>query len=74
MGQTIEEGRAACKNLAVFFLFPSKRFLLISQKNSVVGNIMQYLNHEYSNKHICSARKGSEEGQRGYCPFSELKI
>jgi hypothetical protein len=28
------------KNLAIFFLFPSKQ-------TEAVGNIMQYLNHEY---------------------------
>ncbi len=53
------------KNLAIFFLFPSKQFLPISLKiyNS---NIMQYLNHEYlKKKHISSTRKGFEECVRG---------
>jgi hypothetical protein len=27
-------------------------------KNSAVGKIMQYLNHEYRKKHIYSTRKG----------------
>jgi hypothetical protein len=44
-------------------------FLSISQqavsadvtKNSAVGNIMQYLKHEYWNKHIYSTGKGFEE-------------
>jgi hypothetical protein len=31
------------KNLADLFLFPSKQFLLILQKNQ----LLQYLNHEY---------------------------
>jgi hypothetical protein len=44
----IEEGRAArkviIKNLAIFFLFPSKHFLPISIK---IGKNMQDLSHEY---------------------------
>jgi hypothetical protein len=34
-------------------------------KNSAVGKIMQYLNHEYRNKHIYSTRKGFEARVRG---------
>jgi hypothetical protein len=43
-------------------VFPSKQFLPIYvTKNSAVGNIMQHLNHEFSNKNIYSTGKGFEE-------------
>ncbi len=45
------------KNLAIFFLFPSKQFLPISLKNQ----LLQYLNHENWNKHIYSTWIGFEE-------------
>ncbi len=69
----MEEGRAVSKS-------PHKKFgyfLSISQQavsaditeNSAVGNIMQYLNHRYWNKHIYSTQKGFEE-----CVREELPI
>jgi hypothetical protein len=75
----IEEGRAASKSHHEKFVY----FVSISQqavsadisKNSAVGNIMQYLNHEYWNKHIYSTWKGFEECvRRGNCPSSNFKI
>ncbi len=48
-----EEGRAASKNLAIVFLFPSKYFLPISLK----FQLLHYFNREYWNKHIYSTRR-----------------
>jgi hypothetical protein len=47
---TIEEGRAASKVLIKFGYFLSLSQQAVSAditKNPVVGNIMQYFNHEY---------------------------
>jgi hypothetical protein len=38
-------------------------------KNSAVGNIMEYLNHQYGNKHIYSTQKGFEECVREEMPI-----
>ncbi len=70
---TIEEGGAASKSPHSKFGY----FLSVSQqavsanisKNSAVGNIMQYLNHEYLNEYIYSPRKGFKN-----VSFSNLKI
>ncbi len=64
----IEEGKAASKSPHYEFgyflsIFPSKQFLPISQKIQ----LLQYLNHEYWNKHIYSTHKGM--CQRENCPF-----
>jgi hypothetical protein len=45
------------KNLANFFPFPNMQFLPILIKIQ----LLQYMNHEYRNKHIYSIIKGFEE-------------
>ncbi len=71
---SIEEGihverqvKVLIKNFAVFFLFPSKDFLPISQKIQ----LLQYLNHEYRNKHIYSTCVREETAHLANCKSKE---
>ncbi len=61
----IEETRAASKSPHQkfgYFLSISLQAVSVDiTKNSAVGNIIQYFNHEYWNKHIYSTQKWFEE-------------